>query len=148
MALAVEVHDDLPNLALVSVSLLNGSARDISLDQVDIDRHRLNAGLMDAKSAPNQMWSFHGASIQWGKDNVFPIPKKFSQQNQMGSMVEVRGDLGRVGGGIPVVAFWTRQRGRSHRTRRDSSAGALDSRANESRWARGRHRAHRTGEAR
>ena len=26
----------------------------------------------------------------------------------MGSVVEVKGDLGRVGGGIPVVAFWTR----------------------------------------
>ena len=54
------------------------------------------------------MWSFHGASIQWGKDNVFEIPRKFSQLNQMGSLVDVKGDLGRVGGGIPVVAFWTR----------------------------------------
>ena len=106
--LSVEVHDDFPNVALVSASLLNGSPRDIPLDQVDIDRHRLNAGLADAKSAPNQMWSFHGASIQWGKDNVFEIPKNFQQQNQMGSMVEVKGDLGRVGGGIPVVAFWTK----------------------------------------
>src|SRR5579863_8899788 len=26
----------------------------------------------------------------------------------MGSLVDVKGDLGRVGGGIPVVAFWTR----------------------------------------
>src|SRR6202050_170899 len=110
-ALSVEVHDDFPNVALVSASLLNGSARDVSLDQVDLDRHRLNAGLMDAKSAPNQMWSFHGASIQWGKDNVFEIPKNFQQQNQMGSMVETKGDWGRLRGCIPVVAFWTRQVG-------------------------------------
>ena len=26
----------------------------------------------------------------------------------MGSLVDVKGDLGRVGGEIPVVAFWTR----------------------------------------
>jgi alpha-galactosidase len=110
-SLTVEVHDEFPNVALISGSIRNTGARDISLDQVDIDCHRLNASLADAKSAPNQMWSFHGASIRWGKDNVFEMPKTFQQQNQMGSMVEVKGDLGRVGGGIPVVAFWTRQVG-------------------------------------
>src|SRR6202041_2177828 len=94
--------------ALISSSIRNTGAHDISLDQVGLDRHRLNAALADAKCAPNQMWSFHGASIRWGKDNVFEMPKTFQQQNQMGSMVEVKGDLGRVGGGIPVVAFWTK----------------------------------------
>src|SRR6202050_1776612 len=73
-----------------------------------MDAHRFNASSADPAAAPNQLWSFHGASIRWGKDNVFEIPKKFSQENQMGSLVEVEGDLGRVGGGIPVVAFWTR----------------------------------------
>src|SRR5580704_2175203 len=111
LALAIEVHDEFPNIALLSSSIRNAGATGVSLDQVDIDRHRLNATLVDPKSAPNQIWSFHGASIRWGKDNVFEIPRNFEQQNQMGSMVEVKGDLGRVGGGIPVVAFWTRQVG-------------------------------------
>ena len=107
-SLVIEVNDEFPAFALISSSIRNGGPREISLDQIDLDRHRLNASLVDSAAAANQMWSFHGASIKWGKDNVFRIPKKFQQQNQMGSLVEVKGDLGRVGGGIPVVAFWTR----------------------------------------
>jgi alpha-galactosidase len=107
-SLVVEVYDEFPNVALVSASVRNATAVPVPLDQMDIDAHRFNASLVDPAAAPNRMWSFHGASIRWGKDNVFEIPKKFSQQNQMGSLVEVNGDLGRVGGGIPVVAFWTR----------------------------------------
>ncbi len=106
--LVVEVYDEYPSVALVSASLRNSGKNEMKLDAVDVDRHRFNASLADPSVAPNNMWSFHGASIQWGKDNIFEIPKKFSQQNQMGSMVEVKGDLGRVGGGIPVVAFWTK----------------------------------------
>jgi alpha-galactosidase len=107
-SLVIEVHDDFPSFALVSSSIRNAGSSEISLDQVELDRHRLNASLADSAASPNEMWSFHGASIRWGKDNVFKIPRKFQQQNQMGSLVEVKGDLGRVGGGIPVVAFWTR----------------------------------------
>jgi len=108
VSLAVEVYDDFPELALVSSRVRNTSSRDIPLDVLDINRHRLNASLVDGDAKPYQMWSFSGASIQWGRDDIFEIPRKFSQQNQMGSLVEVKGDLGRVGGGIPVVAFWTR----------------------------------------
>jgi alpha-galactosidase len=110
-SLVVEVYDDFPNIALVSNSIRNVGNADLRIDAVDLDRHRFNASLVDPKVTPNEMWSFHGASIEWGKDNVFEIPRKFSQKNQMGSMVEVKGDLGRVGGGIPVVAFWTRNVG-------------------------------------
>jgi alpha-galactosidase len=107
-SLVVEVYDDFPAVALVSAAVRNSSKSDLKLDSIDLNRHRLNASLADSKAAPNDMWSFHGASIRWGKDNVFPIPKDFSQQNQFGTMVEVKGDLGSVGGGIPVVAFWTK----------------------------------------
>ena len=106
--LTVEVYDEFPSVALVSATVRNAATATVSLDTMDIDAHRFNASSADPTAAPNQLWSFHGASIQWGKDNVFEVPKKFSQENQMGSVVEVKGDLGRVGGGIPVVAFWTR----------------------------------------
>jgi len=107
-SLVVEVRDEFPKVALLSVTIRNRGKTPVKLDAVEVDRHRFDASLADPAVAPNQMWSFHGASIQWGKDNVFEIPKKFSQLNQMGSLVDVKGDLGRVGGGIPVVAFWTR----------------------------------------
>ena len=106
--LVVEVYDEYPSVALVSVSIRNLGKSELKLDAVDLDRHRLNASLADPAVAPNDMWSFDGASIEWGRENVFQIPRKFSQQNQMGSVVEVKGDLGRVGGGIPVAAFWTK----------------------------------------
>ena len=107
-SLIVEVYDEFPSVALVSASVRNSGQSEIKLDTVDLNRHRFNATLADSQVAPNDMWSFHGASIRWGKDNVFQIPKSFSQQNQFGSLVEVKGDLGSVGGGIPVVAFWTK----------------------------------------
>jgi len=106
--LTIEVYDEFPNVAIVSAEIRNATDHDLALDQIDMDSHRFSASPADPKAAPNQLWSFHGASIRWGKDNVFEIPKMFSQENQMGSLVEVEGDLGRVGGGIPVVAFWTR----------------------------------------
>src|SRR5260370_358817 len=43
--------------------------------------------------------------------DVRPIAVKFSKENPFGAPVEMKGDLGRVGGGIPVVAFWTREVG-------------------------------------
>jgi len=106
--LVVEVYDEFPSVALVSVSIRNSGKNELKLDAVDLDRHRFNAALADSAAAPNDMWSFYGSSIEWGRENVFEVPKKFSQENQMGSVVEVKGDLGRVGGGIPVVAFWTK----------------------------------------
>src|SRR5271170_4291515 len=106
--LVVEVYDEFPSVALVSVSIRNSGKNELKLDSVDVDRHRFNASLADPAVAPNDMWSFYGSSIEWGRENVFEVPKKFSQENQMGSVVEVKGDLGRVGGGIPVVAFWTK----------------------------------------
>jgi alpha-galactosidase len=107
-SLVVELYDDYPNVALISASIRNAGDTAVKIDAIDLDRHRFNASMADFTAKPHQMWSFNGASIEWGKENIFPIPEKLSQQNQMGSMVEVKGDLGRVGGGIPVEAFWTR----------------------------------------
>ena len=48
------------------------------------------------------MWSFHGASYDWGEEEVLKLTQRFSLPNAMGEMVK-----GGYGGGIPVVAFWT-----------------------------------------
>ena len=34
------------------------------------------------------MWSFHGSSSEWGKDDVVKLGKQFSQPNVMGEMVK------------------------------------------------------------
>jgi alpha-galactosidase len=109
--LALEVYDDFPALALLSASLRNDGEKEVSLENVSLQEHRLNASLVDGAAASHEMWSFFGSSLKWGKDDVLPIPAKFEQQNPFGAPVDTKGDLGRVGGGIPVVAFWTRTMG-------------------------------------
>ena len=109
--LTIQVFDDFPAVAILSAAFRNSGNRPITLDSVSLADRDLNAQRNDPKAEPYQMLSFHGASIKWGKDEVLPISKNFSQQNAFGTPVETRDDLGRVGGGIPVVAFWTRNVG-------------------------------------
>ena len=111
--LTLEVYDDFPALALLSASIKNSGASDLPLDHVTLQQHRLNAALADSTAGPHEMWAFFGSSLKWGKDDVLPIPAKFEQQNPFGAPVDTKDDLGRVGGGIPVVAFWTRAMGQA-----------------------------------
>jgi len=109
--LVLEVYDDFPSLALLSATYKNGSDHEIHLGSVSLQKHRLNATLSDAGAKSHEMYAFFGASLKWGKDDVLAIPAKFAQDNPFGTPVETKDDLGRVGGGIPVVAFWTRKAG-------------------------------------
>ena len=104
--LALEVYDNFPNLVLSTMEYKNAGTTDVTLEKSVNQRRRLNAQLEDAKAKPWEMWSFHGASYDWGKDDVLKLTPAFSQPNVMGEMVK-----GGYGGGIPVVAFWTRQVG-------------------------------------
>ncbi len=101
--LAVEVYDDFPNLALTTVAYKNLGAAELNLDRVVTQSRRFNASLSDPSAAPYNLWSFHGSSYEWGKDDVVEITSKnFSMPNVMGAITP-HGQ----GGGIPVVAFWT-----------------------------------------
>ena len=107
----LEIYDDFPGLALLSATFRNTGQQGVSLAEVTIQKHRLNATLADPAAAAHEMWSFYGSSIRWGKDEAFPVPAKFTQENVFGKPVNVGGDLGSAGGGIPVVAFWTKSVG-------------------------------------
>jgi len=109
--LAVEVYDNFPGMGLLSASYKNAGQKDVALESITLQRHRLNATLADSAVKPHEMWAFFGASIKWGKDEVLPIPAKFSQANPFGAPVGTGDDLGSAGGGIPVAAFWTRDTG-------------------------------------
>jgi alpha-galactosidase len=108
--LALEVYDKFPNILLSTVEYKNTGASDVIIEKSVNQRRRLSAKvsarLADAKAQPWQMWSFHGASYNWGKDDVVKLTPAFSQPNLMGEAVK-----GGYGGGIPVVAFWTQQVG-------------------------------------
>jgi alpha-galactosidase len=100
--LSLEVYDDFPTMALLTAVYRNAGRKDLLLDAVSVQEHRVNANLADAKAAPHQLWSFQGASYDWGVDEVLPIPAHFSRPNIMGAVVKDG-----AGGGIPVNAFWT-----------------------------------------
>ena len=106
--LFLEAYDDFPGILLTSVEYKNAGNSDLAVEKTVDQRHRLSAKLADAKAQPWDMWTFQGSSYDWGKDDVVKLTKTFSQPNVMGDMVK-----GGYGGGIPVVAFWTRQVGQA-----------------------------------
>ena len=107
----VEVYDDFPGVAILSTRLTNTGTKDIAVDSLTLQRHAFDASVTDGKLAPHDMWTFMGSSLEWGRDEIFKVPAKFTQENPFGAPVSVGGDLGSAGGGIPVVAFWTRNVG-------------------------------------
>ena len=104
--LILEAYDDFPDLALVSTSYKNAGSSDVQIEKVLMQEHRLNATQADAKAQPYDMWSFQGSSYDWGKDDLQKLTRTSSQPNLMGEEVK-----GGYGGGVPVVAFWTRSVG-------------------------------------
>jgi len=105
---SVEVYDNFPSLALTTAAYKNASGTPAALETATTQRHELNASLIDRTVSPFAMWSFHGSSEKWGKDNVLLISKDFSRANPMQQVMQ--GDPG-TGGGVPIVAFWTAEMG-------------------------------------
>jgi len=101
-----EAYDAMPNLLLTSVEYRNKGAAEARVEQVVTQAHRFSASAVDPKAAPYDMWAFQGSSSDWGKDDILKIKRGFAQPNEMGAPVK-----GGYGGGIPVVAFWTRRVG-------------------------------------
>jgi alpha-galactosidase len=106
---SLEVHDDIPNVIVTSVAYKNTGSVDILLDRVVSQSRSLSATMTDPGAAPYSMWSFHGSSEAWGKDDVMQITKTFKRENPMQTVMHK--DENQTGGGLPIVAFWTRSVG-------------------------------------
>ena len=96
----LEVYDDFPGIALVSVTYKNVGTTDFQLEDVVTQQHRFSNH--EAKGPQYDMWSFQGSSYDWGENDVQKLTRTSFQPNAMGEQVK-----GGYGGGIPVVAFWT-----------------------------------------
>jgi len=98
--LRIEVYDNFPTLLLSSMAYTNTGSSEYHIDRIIEQQHRFNSH--GVREHPYDMWSYQGASYDWGKDDVAKLTSRFSQPNLMGGIVK-----GGYGGGIPVVAFWT-----------------------------------------
>lgn len=98
----VEVTEDFPSLAVRTLTIRNGAPAPRRLDHLLTERHLLSASLAAPGEARRALWSFHGASAEWGRDEIVPVSKGFSRENRMGAPM-----ANGTGGGIPVVAFWS-----------------------------------------
>jgi alpha-galactosidase len=110
-SITFETYDDFPAVLFSTVSWRNTGTADLTLNNVAIEQHRLNASHIDPRARPYDMWSFQGASEQWGKDDVVKLSASFTRANPMQQLTFGSRGAGGAGGGIPVVAFWTRQLG-------------------------------------
>src|SRR5581483_5083265 len=99
-SLVIEVYDDLPNIAFTTMQYKNAGTGDLHLAEVTTQAHEFSSH--SPNTAAYDMWSFQGASREWGEDEMLKLKPGFSRENQMGAVVK-----GGYGGGIPIVAFWT-----------------------------------------
>jgi alpha-galactosidase len=104
--LTLEVYDDFPNLVFSAVEFKNLGPSPLKLGQVTTQAHRLDASRVDAKASPFELWSFQGASFDWGQDAILKLAPGFARANVMGAI-----SPSGAGGGIPVVAFWAAKGG-------------------------------------
>ncbi len=72
--LTLEVYDAFPNLALLSLSLHNTGQNDISLDKVVLQQHTF-APPQPTADATRPLWTFDGASLDWGKDEIISVSR-------------------------------------------------------------------------
>ncbi len=104
--LTVETRENVPNLAVITVSLKNAGTRELRLDKIEYGRHRFNAQQAEPSAHPWDAWTFLGASVKWGEREIAPLDATFERADLLG----VPSPTGE-GGGLPVVAFWTRRMG-------------------------------------
>ncbi len=101
VSLTIEAHDASPNAVSTAWSFRNTGGSATNLDRLSLAQRRLRAsgGLPgDARA----LWSFHGSSERAGLEEIVPISPGLARRNAMG----LPGPRG-VGGGVPVVAFWS-----------------------------------------
>jgi alpha-galactosidase len=84
---------------LSSATYTNAGTSDYAIDKIVQQQHRFNSHAM--KETPYDMWSYQGASYDWGEDDVVKLTKTFLRPNVFGAVVKDG-----YGGGIPVAAFW------------------------------------------
>ena len=104
--ITVETLPNRPDIVVASLRVKNTGRRALRLDRIEYGRHRFDATAVEPSAQPWDVWSFHGASLKWGQEEITHLSAGFERRNPMG-LPSPSGE----GGGIPVVALWTRRMG-------------------------------------
>ena len=103
--LTVDTYEQWPSALVVRASYTNLSDTPVTPDRIADPLLQLDSSQTDADMAPNDFWSFQGASVEWGQDFAFALPSFFARDNYLGH------PDGGEGGGIPLVYVWNPQVG-------------------------------------
>ena len=104
--LFIEYYEDFSKAALISVSYKNTGSSDVIIDQSVSSHFRLDASQTNRQNKPYDFWSYQGASIDWGLDDVVKIEDGFKQDNWMGVQ-----PVTKTGGGVPFIDLWNEKAG-------------------------------------
>lgn len=125
----IEIYDNFPNAAVISVVYTNvNSTPSLSIDEEINSDFKLNASEINKNYTKNNFWIFQGGSYNSRPDWVLPVTGNFSFENYQGqrysgktnnskkaSEMELADtqplDGSEVGGGIPVIDVWCKETG-------------------------------------
>jgi alpha-galactosidase len=88
-------------------SIFTATYENLGAVPVEIERMVQVGQTIGSAGGGDAMWTFQGASLRWGIDQIFEVPASWGAENPIGQIVPPEG----LGGGIPVNDFWSSQAG-------------------------------------
>jgi alpha-galactosidase len=99
---SIDLYSAFPQSAILSATYQN-----IGVTPFEVQRIVQVAQTIDSSASEQRdLWTFQGASLGWGRDFIFALPRSFQADNPIGQMMPDGS-----GGGIPVNDFWYAQSG-------------------------------------
>lgn len=96
--LHIDLCSDFPQTAVLTSTYENSGPGPLEIERVVQAAQTIDARGKDGRG----LWTFQGASLDWGRDFIFALPTSFHSENPLGQMLP-----GAYGGGIPVNDFWS-----------------------------------------
>jgi alpha-galactosidase len=101
--LSVLLYNRYPGTFSWTAAYRNTSSQSLLIRKSVSDQFLLDPSLA---GAGQDMWTYQGIAYDWGMDYMFPLKPGFYRKNYTGVQ-----PASRMGGGVPVMDFWTRKMG-------------------------------------
>lgn len=104
--LTVELYENFPDAALITAEYRNAGITELTVGTVVSGCLKMDASRFNPDAEPFDFWSWQGASVEWGLDEVIRLEDGFSRENWMGVQPKTK-----TGGGVPFVDLWQKTGG-------------------------------------